>query len=96
MDIDGDRDLSPEGDEGDMEQTEEYEEEEEGGENGEEEEGEGEEVEDVGPPPRPGRRVTFEQQDKLAVEFQERELYQRSESGEGQKQSLVHVCRLFL
>ena len=47
-------------------------------EEGEEEEEE-EEEEDEGPPPRPGRRVKFEQRDKLAVEFEERGLFQRSE-----------------
>lgn len=86
MDIDDGRELSPQGDDGEMEQADEYGDEEEGGDNGEEGEGEEEEEEDEGPPPRPGRRVTFEQRDKLAVEFEERELYRRSESGVGQKQ----------
>ena len=45
----------------------------------EEEEEEEEEDDDEGPPPRPGRRVKFQQKDRLAVELQEHGMYQRSE-----------------
>lgn len=73
MEIQGEEEHSPlAAAEGDMEQAE-YEEGSGGG-------AEEEEEEDEGPPPRPGRRVTFEQRDKLAVEFQERDMYQHSES----------------
>ena len=84
MDIDRDREPSPLGEEGDMEQAEEYEDEEEGS-----VEGEGEEE---GPPPKPGRRVKFEQRDRLAVEFQERGMYQRGECREG-CHALYCTCR---
>ena len=72
VEIQGEKERSPLGvGEGDMEQAE-YEE----GSSG----GSEEEEEEEGPPPRPGRRVTFEERDKLAVEFQERDMYQHSES----------------
>ena len=72
MEVEGDdKELSPEGDERVME----GESVEEGGEEEEEEE------EDEGPPPRPGRRVKFEQRDRLAVEFEERNMCQRSKRG---------------
>ena len=78
IEIQDEKESSPLGvGEGDMEQAE-YEEGSSGG-------AEEEEEEEEGPPPRPGRRVTFEERDKLAVEFQERDMYQHSE--------LVYTCR---
>ena len=72
MEIQFDEEQSPlPVDEGDMEQVESEE-----GSSGDAEEGEEEEE---GPPPRPGRRVTFEQRDRLAIEFEERDMYQHSE-----------------
>ena len=83
------RDDSPEGDdeEGDMFFDEEDEREREREADREEkekrkEEGEETEEEDEEPPDRPGRKVKFEQRDKLAVEFEERDLWkQGNESG---------------
>ena len=65
VEIEPERDLSPQ----DIDHS---------GECGSEEEEE-EEDDDEGPPPRPGRRVKFQQKDRLAVELQEHGMYQRSE-----------------